>query len=349
MNELSATLTRIRHHYSMLSNAEKRIADYIMNNHKILLNLTAQMLAAASRTSPATIVRFCRSIGFKGFIDFKMYVKQEFAAPSSTWMNVDSDDSISRIKLKTFGFNRNSMDETLSLLDDDALEKAVELIDAAPQVAILSEGGSGSAARSAFDAFLQIGIHCTYIEDPFFQVLAVSQMPENSVALGFNHSGQATGKLAQAFGMKILAHDTYQNPELENEQCRYADLDELFRESDVISLHAPLLPDTEGIISKDSIANMKDGVIILNNSRGPLIVEEDLREALDSGKVYAAGLDVVSAEPIKADNPLLGAKNCIITPHISWAPRESRQRLMDIAVNNLKSFLDGNPVNVVNS
>jgi len=167
--------------------------------------------------------------------------------------------------------------------------------------------------------------------------------------IGFGRIGQAVGKLAQAFGMKILAYDAYQNPELENEHCRYADLDELLRESDVISLHAPLLPDTEGIINKDSIAKMKDSVIILNNSRGPLIVEKDLREALDSGKVYAAGLDVVSSEPIQADNPLLGAKNCIITPHISWAPRESRQRLMDIAVNNLKSFLDGNPVNVVNS
>ena len=109
-----------------------------------------------------------------------------------------------------------------------------------------------------------------------------------------------------------------------------------------------MFPSTEGIINKDNIARMKDGVIIINNSRGQLIVEKDLADALNSGKVYAAGLDVVSTEPIKSDNPLLKAKNCIITPHISWAPKEARQRIMDMSVENLKQFLAGNPVNVVN-
>ncbi|BDF57399.1 glycerate dehydrogenase [Christensenellaceae bacterium] len=165
--------------------------------------------------------------------------------------------------------------------------------------------------------------------------------------IGFGRIGQATGRIAKALGMKVIAYDSYQN-EAAKTIGQYVDLDTLLRTSDVIALHCPLFPDTNGIINKDTIAKMKDGVIILNNSRGPLIVEEDLTEALDSGKVYAAGLDVVSTEPIKADNPLLGAKNCLITPHISWAPRESRQRLMDIAVDNLKQFLAGNPVNVVN-
>jgi glycerate dehydrogenase len=115
----------------------------------------------------------------------------------------------------------------------------------------------------------------------------------------------------------------------------------------VIALHCPLLPATRGMINKDSIAKMKDGVILLNNSRGPLVNEQDLADALDSGKVYAAGVDVVSAEPIKGDNPLLKAKNCLITPHISGACVESRKRLMDFAVSNLKAYMAGEPVNVV--
>lgn len=166
--------------------------------------------------------------------------------------------------------------------------------------------------------------------------------------IGFGRIGQCTGRIAQALGMKVLAYDAYKNPELESDTCRYAELEELLQTADVISLHCPLFPETQEIINKDNIAKMKDGVIILNNSRGPLIVEEDLAEALKSGKVAAAGLDVVSTEPIKTDNPLLGVPNCIITPHISWASKESRQRLMNFAVDNLVQYLNGTPVNVVN-
>ena len=166
--------------------------------------------------------------------------------------------------------------------------------------------------------------------------------------IGYGRIGQATGKIAQALGMKVLAYDAHRNPELESDTCKYADLDELLAESDVIALHCPLFPTTEGIINQVNIAKMKDGVIILTNSRGPLVVEQDLADALNSGKVAAAGLDVVSTEPIKGDNPLLKAKNCFITPHISWAPKESRKRLLDIAVHNLKAFAEGNTVNVVN-
>lgn len=171
---------------------------------------------------------------------------------------------------------------------------------------------------------------------------------KNIGIIGYGRIGQNTGKIAQAFGMNVLAYDAHRHAGVESEKCKYVDLDQLYAKSDVISLHCPLFPETEGMINKDSIASMKDGVIILNNSRGQLIVEEDLRDALNSDKVFAAGLDVVSSEPIKGDNPLLQAKNCIITPHISWAPKESRQRLMDVAVSNLSAFIKGNPVNVVN-
>ena len=165
--------------------------------------------------------------------------------------------------------------------------------------------------------------------------------------IGFGRIGQVTGRIAKAMGMTVIAHDLQQTAS-GRELAEYVQLDELYRRSDVISLHCPLFPSTEGIINKNSIAEMKDGVILINNSRGPLIVEQDLADALNSGKVYAAGLDVVSSEPISPKNPLLRAKNCIITPHISWASKESRGRLMDIAVSNLKSFIDGTPQNVVN-
>ncbi len=166
--------------------------------------------------------------------------------------------------------------------------------------------------------------------------------------IGLGRIGQITSRVAQAFGMKVLAFDSYENKALENENCRYTDLDTLLKNSDVIALHCPLFPETENIINKNTIAKMKDGVIIINNSRGALIVEEDLADALNSGKVYAAGLDAVRNEPISADNPLLSAKNCFITPHISWAAIECRQRLIDYSLNNLKAYLDGTPTNIVN-
>lgn len=164
--------------------------------------------------------------------------------------------------------------------------------------------------------------------------------------IGFGRIGQTTGRIAKALGMRVIASS---RPTVEGcEIAEYVTLEELLETSDVIALHCPLFPKTEGMICKKNIDKMKDGVIILNNSRGQLIVEQDLADALNSGKVYAAGLDVVSTEPIRADNPLLQAKNCIITPHISWAPKESRQRLMDIAVENLRSFKDGKTINAVN-
>ncbi len=165
--------------------------------------------------------------------------------------------------------------------------------------------------------------------------------------IGFGRIGQCTGRIAQVLGMRVLACDRYQNPALVSETCRYGSLEEVLAGSDVIALHCPLTADTEKIINKENIRKMKDGVILINNSRGALVDEEALCEALRSGKVAAAGLDVVSSEPISADNPLLSAPHCIITPHISWASRESRARLMGIAAENLRAFQAGNPQNEV--
>lgn len=165
--------------------------------------------------------------------------------------------------------------------------------------------------------------------------------------IGYGSIGQAAGEIAKALGMTVIA--TGPHPWAEGERpAVYVPLEELLRRSDVVSLHCPLFPETRGIINRDTIAQMKDGAILLNTSRGPLIVEADVAGALNSGKLYAAGVDVTETEPLPADSPLLGAKNCVITPHIAWAPLEARQRLMGIAVENLRCFLAGAPENVVN-
>ncbi len=165
--------------------------------------------------------------------------------------------------------------------------------------------------------------------------------------IGLGRIGQSSAKILKAMDMNVLAYDAYPSEE-GKKLATYVELNELLEQSDIIFLHCPLFPETENIINKDTIAKMKDGVIIINNSRGQLVVEQDLADALNSGKVYAAGLDVVSAEPIHKDNPLLTAKNCLITPHIAWAAKAARQRIMDTTVDNISAFLSGSPVNIVN-
>lgn len=165
--------------------------------------------------------------------------------------------------------------------------------------------------------------------------------------IGLGRIGQATMAAALAFGMKVLAYDNGKRTLPETGEMRYAEVDELLRESDVIVLHCPLTPKNRHLIDAEAISNMKPGVIILNNSRGPLIDERALYEGLVSGKVHAAGLDVLEEEPPARDNPLFSLDNVFITPHNSWAPVETRGRLLGIAEDNLRSFLDGSPANVV--
>lgn len=165
--------------------------------------------------------------------------------------------------------------------------------------------------------------------------------------IGFGKIGRAVGTIANAFGMKVLAYNRSRCPEGE-EIGEYVDLDTLLRNSDIISLHCPLTPETQGLINAQTIAKMKDGAILLNTARGPLLNEQDVTDALRSGKLRGAAVDVVSQEPMLPDNPLLTAPNCIITPHMAWTPVESRQRIIDCTVSSIEGYLNGKPVNTVN-
>lgn len=166
--------------------------------------------------------------------------------------------------------------------------------------------------------------------------------------IGFGRIGQAVAKIASAFGLNILAYDKFPNNDYLFDNVSYATIDELLRKSDFISLNCPLTEENKGIINKDNISNMKDGVFIINTARGPLINEKDLVEALESGKVQGAAVDVLAEEPPVKGNLLIDCDKCIVTPHIAWAAKESRARLMDIASENLASFLNGNPINKIN-
>jgi glycerate dehydrogenase len=163
--------------------------------------------------------------------------------------------------------------------------------------------------------------------------------------IGFGNIGKKVATIANAFGMKVLVYSRTIYKEYESDLLKFVPLDTLLSNSDIISLHCPLSEQTKNIINKDSILKMKNGVIIINTSRGALIDEADLKKALDNNKVYFAGVDVVSEEPILQNNPLLDTKNIYITPHIAWASYETRLRLLSIATENLKNYLDGNMVN----
>ena len=164
--------------------------------------------------------------------------------------------------------------------------------------------------------------------------------------VGFGNIGQATARIAQAFGMEVCVYSSKPQFALPS-GINKMELDELFGECDVVSLHCPLTPDTKEMVNAERLSKMKPNAILINTGRGPLINEQDLADALNEGKIAAAGLDVLSVEPSVEGNPLLGARNCFITPHIAWASVEARTRLMEIAVQNLKSYLKGQIINNV--
>jgi len=166
--------------------------------------------------------------------------------------------------------------------------------------------------------------------------------------IGFGSIGEKVGDIATAFGMNIIGSKRHPTDQSHRKNFRWAEIPELLEQSDVVSIHCPLLPETQGLINKDNLALMKSSAFLLNTSRGPIVVDQDLADALNNGVIAGAGIDVLSKEPPAADNPLFTAKNCLITPHIAWATKEARTRLMAIAVDNLAAFINKNPVNVVN-
>ena len=166
--------------------------------------------------------------------------------------------------------------------------------------------------------------------------------------VGFGQIGQAVADIAEAFKMKIQAVSGHETDQSHRKNFSWVDMDTLAKTSDIISFHCPLTEKTTGLVNKEFISKCKDGAIIINTSRGPVVDDQALADALNNGKLRGAGLDVLTVEPPKADNPLLSAKNCFITPHIAWAGFETRERLMNILEENVKAYLNGNPQNVVN-
>ena len=220
--------------------------------------------------------------------------------------------------------------------------------------------GTAAVAQFTFALLLelchQVGHHGQAVRDgkwsscPDFCFWDTPQMELAGKTLGiigFGRIGRAVGKIAKAFGMNVIAYN--------RSQCeeglaigRYVNLEELLANSDVISLHCPLTAENTGLISKSAIEKMKDGAILINTARGPLLDEQAVADALVNGKLRGAACDVVSAEPMKKDNPLRTAPNCIVTPHMAWAPKESRQRIADCTEKSIRAFMDGNPINTVN-
>lgn len=220
--------------------------------------------------------------------------------------------------------------------------------------------GTNSVAQMVFALLLElcnnVGLHNDAVRQGlwarnpdwcFWQSHLIELSGKTIGIVGYGRIGKRVAHIAQAFGMQVMATGTRSPADLPS-GIHWGCIDEVFASADVVSLHCPLQPSTHGLVNSARIAQMKPTAILINTSRGGLIVEEELAEALNSGRLAGAGLDVLTVEPPRASSPLIGAKNCVITPHIAWATRESRSRLLDTAIANLRSWLEGQPENVVN-
>ena len=221
--------------------------------------------------------------------------------------------------------------------------------------------GTTSVAQMVFALLLELCNHVQYHSDSvrqgkwaqsadfcYWDYPLVELAGKTIGIIGMGNIGSKVADIATSFGMLIIGNDKFKTDQSHRNNFRWAEVNRLLEESDVVTIHCPLFPETKDLINKERLLLMKKTAFLLNTSRGPVIVDEDLAEALNNGTIAGAGIDVLSVEPPAKDNPLFSAQNCIITPHIAWATKEARARLMDIAVNNLIAFIDGNPVNVVN-
>jgi glycerate dehydrogenase len=221
--------------------------------------------------------------------------------------------------------------------------------------------GTPSVVQLTFGLLLELSLHVQRHSDAVFSGRWASSVdfcfwdyPLVELAgktmgiIGFGNIGQQVGDVATAFGMKVIGTSRNHTDQSHRPNFKWVEIPELFEQADVVSIHCPLSPETKGLINKENLQRMKRTAYLLNTSRGPVVVEEDLADALNNDVIAGAGVDVLSVEPPSADNPLLSAKNCLITPHIAWATKEARGRLMDITVENLKAYKNGSPVNVVN-
>ena len=290
-------------------------------------------LTVYDRTSPSELLE--RAAGAEALVTNKTLITSE---------NMDALPDLKYIGVLATGYN---------VVDIDAAKARGIVVTNIPAYS------TASVAQMVFAHFLNITQRVGYYADEnkqgrwtknadfcYWDTHLVELQGKKMGIVGFGNIGQATARIAQAFGMEVCVYSSKPQFALPS-GIKKMELDELFGECDVVSLHCPLTPDTKEMVNAERLSKMKPNAILINTGRGPLINEQDLADALNEGKIAAAGLDVLSVEPSVEGNPLLGARNCFITPHIAWATLEARTRLMDIAVQNLKSYQKGQIVNNV--
>lgn len=300
--------------------------------------------------------------GFKQFGDFKNYDRTE--ENDATILERIGDAEI--VLTNKTPLDKKVINETPKLKYIGVLATGYNVVDIAAAkdnnvvVTNIPSYGTDAVAQHTFALLLeitnQVGLHSEAVRNgewssatdfTFWKTPLISLTGKTLGIIGYGHIGQATAQIAHSFGMNIIFYNHHER-EVSEDWLKQVSLEDILTKSDIVSLHTPQTPQTEEMINQTTIAKMQNGVILLNTARGGLINENDVANALNSGKIYAYGADVTAQEPINADNPLLTAKNVFLTPHIAWAATEIRERLMRIAVENLKAFIAGQSRNVVN-